>query len=128
MGVAGVGDDVAGADAVGGHFLQDGDQGAGGVQAQEQVVMRRASSGTAGPFSSPTMVAADSSIKRRRHLAFGAGRLLLRWPQWVSGWWESVLPWLGGRHQDSMSVQSAASASGFPRSGMLASSSLSQAA
>ena len=59
VGVAGVVDDVAERGAGLGHAQQDGGQHAGGSRAQEQTVIRRASSGAGGPFSSRTMTAID---------------------------------------------------------------------
>ena len=74
VGVAGVGDDVAERDAVGGHARQDGDQGAGGVEVAGAEVIRRASSGTAGPFSSRDHDG-GRQVVAEEHLALGAGQV-----------------------------------------------------
>ena len=59
VGVAGVGEDVAERDAVFGHAGQDPARARTGSRSQLVRVIRRASSGTAGPSSSGIMVAAD---------------------------------------------------------------------
>src|SRR5262249_61842286 len=94
---------------------------------QEDSVIRRGSSGTAGPCSSRTMTAADRKYPKNSS-RLGPGRLELRCPQEASGSAQAVLPCRGGRDQVSASVQSAASAEllFLCMAGMLASSSWSQ--
>ena len=61
VGVAGVGQDVAEADAVwSGIAVSTGTRARAGSWRQEQTVIRRASSGTGGPCSSRIMVAAEA--------------------------------------------------------------------